>query len=86
MGNLAVEVWADPVYNNIGLEYTGPGGTETLAGLPDSGRAPCGIRMTWAKLWQNESGRPSETGQWNTRTLEKKHSNFGWRMQEYQWV
>ena len=53
-GYLAVEVWADPVYNNIGLEYTGPGGTETLAGLPDSGRAPCGMRTAWAKLWQNE--------------------------------
>ena len=39
---MAVEVWADPVYNIIGLVYPGPGGTETLAGLPDSGRAPCG--------------------------------------------
>ena len=39
---MAVEVWGDPVYNIIGLVYPGPGGTETLAGLPDSGRAPCG--------------------------------------------
>ena len=40
-GDMAVEVWGFSVYNIIGLVYPGTGGTETLAGLPDSGEAPC---------------------------------------------
>ena len=35
-GDVVVEIWGYLVYNKIGLVYTGLGGTETLAGLPDS--------------------------------------------------
>ena len=85
---MAVEVWGDPVYNIIGLVYPGPGGTETLAGLPDSGRAPCGnahgvgealAKMNLADL-QKQHIRTLEHSKKNTRILAgecRKINGFG---------
>ena len=87
-GGMAVEVCGDSVYNIIGLVYPGTGGTETLAGLPDSGRASCGnahgvgealAKMNLADL-QKQHIRTLEHSKKNTRILAgecRKINGFG---------